>query len=461
MVDERVLVEPIDALGERLRAGEFTVRALTEAYLDRLERVGPDLNAVVTVTRERALDAADRLDGELDAGEDRGPLHGIPYGAKDLIAVEGYPTTWGAASREGEHAEGTATVVERLDAAGAVLIGKLSTVELAGGLGYEQPDAAFTGPGINPWNTGAWSGGSSCGPGSAAAAGLVGFAIGSETRGSIVSPAAYCGLAGLRPTYGAVSRHGAMALSWTMDKLGPLCRSARGAERVLSAIAGPDPEDPTTVDRPLDGGLPEEPVVAALDGAAEGTQEAVRANYEASLSAVREFAEVETVELPDYPYAEASDLIIAGEASAAFDGFVDAGEVEELRAPADRVGGYAQRTVLAKDYINAMRVRRKLQCDLDAAFAPYDAVVAPSRPTVAVPLDATFEEYREPYEGTDLPAATNLAGLPGITVPNGFGERDLPTGISFTGRAFDDLVVARLAAAFQERTDGVDYAELL
>jgi aspartyl-tRNA(Asn)/glutamyl-tRNA(Gln) amidotransferase subunit A len=461
MVDAATLVGTVDELGAGLRAGDYTVRELTAAYLDRLERVGPELNAVVTVTRERALDAADELDAELAAGTDRGPLHGIPFGVKDLLAVEGYPTTWGAAPLEERVVDETATVVERLEAAGGVLLGKLAMVEMAGGFGYEQADASFTGPGLTPWSPDSWSGGSSSGAGSAVPTGLVGFAIGSETWGSIVGPATYCGVAGLRPTYGRVSRHGAMALSWTMDKLGPLCRSAAGCEHVLRAVAGPDPEDETTVDRPLDGGASDPPTVAVLDGAAEDAQPGVRENYEASLDVLEEFAAVETVELPAHPYEEAARLIISGEAAAAFDDFVEAGHAEELTAPADRAGAYANQTVLAKDYLNAMRIRRRVQRDLDDLLAGYDALVTPSQSTVAIPTDTTFEAYREDYEIPPVGAAANLAGLPGLSVPNGFGERDLPTGLTFTGRAYDDLAVVELAREYQRRTDHVDYGDLL
>ncbi len=194
---------------------------------------------------------ARRAEREIAAGRYRGPLHGIPYGAKDLLATSGgIPTTWGAAPLREQRFDFDATVIRKLEEAGAVLCAKLAMVELAGGMGYRQPNASFTGPGINPWNPDAWSGGSSSGSGSAVAAGLVPFAIGSETWGSILSPAGYCGIAGLRPSYGRVSRHGAMALCWTLDKLGPLCLTAEDCGLVLEAIAGADPADPSTSDRP-------------------------------------------------------------------------------------------------------------------------------------------------------------------------------------------------------------------
>src|SRR5467141_569916 len=241
-----------------LRQKKASATELATYFLDRLERIGPRYNAVVTVTRERALAEAAQADREIQQRKWRGPLHGIPYGVKDLLATKGYPTTWGAEPYRQQKFESDATVVERLGAAGAVLVAKLAMVELAGGMGYNQANASFAGPGKTPWNPGYWSGGSSSGPGAAVAAGLVPFAIGSETSGSILTPAAYCGVTGLRPTYGLVSRHGAMALSWTMDKLGPMARTAHDCGLVLAAIAGRDPADPSSLELgfryPVSGG---------------------------------------------------------------------------------------------------------------------------------------------------------------------------------------------------------------
>ena len=251
MSDEPVFV-PLRRLGEMIRAGAVSPVQLAETFLHRLETLGPRYNAVVTLTRERAMEQARRAERELAAGRDRGPLHGIPYGAKDLLATSGgIPTSWGAAPCKDQRFDEDATVIRKLEAAGAVLCAKLAMVELAGGMGYRQPHASFTGPGINPWNLDAWSGGSSSGSGSAVSAGLVPFAIGSETWGSILGPAGYCGIAGLRPTYGRVSRHGAMALCWTLDKLGPIALTADDCGLVLDAIAGPDAADPTTTARPF------------------------------------------------------------------------------------------------------------------------------------------------------------------------------------------------------------------
>src|SRR5271169_5960980 len=248
---EDVFFLSVAELSRKLEAREISPVALAEGALDRLERLGPGFGAVVTITRDRALAEAKAAERELAVGKRRGPLHGVPYGVKDLLATKGIPTTWGATPYRTQVFEEDATVVKRLHDAGAVLVGKLAMVELAGGMGYNNADASFTGPGRTPWNTEYWSGGSSSGPGAATAAGLVAFSIGSETSGSIVTPAAFSGVTGLRPTYGRVSRHGAMALCWTLDKLGPMARSARDADTVLRTIAGADPADPTAVDRPF------------------------------------------------------------------------------------------------------------------------------------------------------------------------------------------------------------------
>src|SRR5947207_6099467 len=225
-ITEDTLFAPVSELAELLKTRKLSSEALTRAYLERLEKVGPKLGAVVTITRDLALKQARAADREIKAGRYRGPLHGVPYGAKDLLATRGIPTTWGAEPYKDQVFDYDATAVRKLREAGAVLVAKLAMVELAGGFGYNNADASFTGPGKTPWNTDYWSGGSSSGPGAATAAGLVAFSVGSETSGSIITPAAFSGISGLRPTYGRISRHGAMSLSWTLDKLGPMCRTA-------------------------------------------------------------------------------------------------------------------------------------------------------------------------------------------------------------------------------------------
>src|SRR5580704_2296758 len=233
----------ISEITAKLHAKEFSAVELTRAFCDRLERIGAAHNALALSLRESAVRKAKDLDSEIKRDRFRA-LTGIPFGAKDLLAVKGHPTTWGAKPYAAQKFDESASIIAKLDKAGAILIGKLAMVELAGGGGYRYPAASLTGPGLNPWDKTRWSGGSSSGSGIATAAGLVTFAIGSETSGSILTPSSFCGVTGMRPTYGLVSRHGAMALSWTLDKIGPMCRSAEDCALVLETIAGADSEDP-------------------------------------------------------------------------------------------------------------------------------------------------------------------------------------------------------------------------
>jgi aspartyl-tRNA(Asn)/glutamyl-tRNA(Gln) amidotransferase subunit A len=445
-------------LGALLRSRRVSAVEITKHFLDRLERLGPAYNAVVTVLREPALAEAAQRDRELAAGKIRGPLHGIPYGAKDLLAAEGAPTTWGAEPYRNQMLRGDATVVRRLREAGAVLCAKLAMVELAGGMGYNQAFASFTGPGKSPWNTRYWSGGSSSGPGSAVGAGLVPFAIGSETWGSIQYPAAFCGVTGLRPTYGRVSRHGAMALSWTMDKLGPMGRTAEDCGLVLSAIAGQDPLDPSTLPgrfkRPPRGRARRRYNLGILRGTRDKIQPGVLRNFNDSLAILGEFADVvEDLELPDFPYAAAARVVIESEAGSAFEPLFESGRITELTAPEDRVGGYAGHAVLAKDYLRALRVRRPAALALDQLLGGVDALLAPSRPTVASPIDKPWRTAYPDYPGgTNISAAANLCGVPGLFLINGLGEDGLPTSLQLTGRAVSEGVLLGIGMRYQERT---------
>ena len=453
----------IRELAAKLRAKNVTSTQLATYFLDRLEKLGPDYNAVATVTRELALNQAKQADDELKQGRDRGLLHGIPYGVKDLLATRGIPTTWGAPPLKVQMIDEDATLVIRLCDAGAVLCAKLSMVELAGGFGYKQANASATGPGLNAWDKTCWSGGSSSGPGSAVGAGLVPFAIGSETWGSIMTPAGYNGIAGLRPTYGRVSRHGAMALSWTMDKLGPMCRTADDCGLVLNAIAGPDELDPSSIASPWKYAR-----ASHVDPAKAGDRKfrfatldvdfgklapEVRANYEKSLEIVKQFGTLEAIKLPDLPYSVVASTIISCEMGAAFGDFMTSGDVWELAAPEDRWGGFSNLLIPARDYINALRIRGRIQQEIDATLKDFDAVVTPTLNTEAGPVSQKFTEWSKGFVSTDLSGAANAAGLPGITIPNGFGARGLPTGLEFTGRALGENSVLAAANAFQQRTD--------
>ena len=440
-------------LGIALRGGQCTATELAEQALTLLDTRGRELNAVVTITRERALREAARADAELAAGHDRGPLHGIPYGAKDLLATANIPTTWGAGPYRDQVFDFDATVVRKLETAGAVLVAKLAMIELAGGMGYDSPDASFTGPCSTPWSVAHWSGGSSSGSGAAVGARLIPFAIGSETSGSIMSPAANCGVTGLRPTYGRVSRHGAMALCWSLDKLGPLARSADDCGLVLEAIAGPDSRDHTAVDRTFQHAPRRQDGFrfAVPRGATEGVEESVRAAFEVSLTALRTLGTIEEVDLPHFPYGAAIQHIVFGEASSAFDTLIASGRIAELTNPQDRVTPYALPACTAVDYLRALRIRTKVTHALESLLVGFDALLAPTIATNAPPLDAPFDRTRN-RAGLPLIPAGNLAGLPAISVPNGFGETGLPTGLSFLGAAFTETRLLDAATAYQAQT---------
>jgi len=456
-VSESPVFLPVRTLAELVRSGAVSPVALTEAFLDRLDTLGPIYNAVVTVTRERAMEQARRAERELAAGRYRGPLHGVPYGAKDLLATSGgIPTTWGAAPLRQQCFDFDATVIRKLEDAGAVLCAKLAMVELAGGMGYRQPHASFTGPGINPWNTGAWSGGSSSGSGSAVAAGLVPFAIGSETWGSILSPAGYCGITGLRPSYGRVSRHGAMALCWTLDKLGPLCLTADDCGLILEAIAGVDPADPSTSDRrwtfESDDVRGRRFTFGVIKDVSVGCEEAVRANFERSLDTLRGVGSVEEVELPEMPWEAITRTILHVEAASAFEDFIAQGTIAELTAPEDRYSVYARDAILAKDYVKALRLRGMMAREADRVLSRFDALVGPGRSSVAPALG---QEFRSAVGGASdvMGAIGNGAGLPAVCVPNGFGDRGLPTSLQFMGRVDGENAVLAAARAWQALTD--------
>ncbi|HUO62703.1 MAG TPA: amidase [Terriglobales bacterium] len=450
-----VVFLPVRELGELVRTRQVRPVELAELCLDRLERVGPRYNAVVTVMRDHALAQARRAEGEIAAGRWRGPLHGIPYGAKDLLATAGVRTTWGAEPYREQRFDFDATVVRKLEAAGAVLCAKLAMIELAGGMGYRQPTASFTGPCINPWDVQAWTGGSSSGSGAAVCSGLVPFAIGSETWGSILSPAGYCGLAGLRPTYGRVSRHGAMALCWTLDKLGPLALTADDCGLILDAIAGPDPADPTTSDRAYGYDAADRTGFrfGMIKGVTEGCEVAVAENFTRSLETLRTIGTVDEVTLPDLPWEQITRIILQVEAASAFEDLIEAGGIAELTAPEVRFTPYARDVILAKDYVKALRLRGVMAKEADRVLSRYDALVAPGRINEAPLLGQEFRSAIGATAKDVMGAIGNGAGLPAICVPNGFGSRGLPTSIQFMGRAWEENGILAAARAYQSLTD--------
>ncbi|HEV7902624.1 MAG TPA: amidase [Pyrinomonadaceae bacterium] len=468
MLTDDTFYSSIGELAAQIRARKLSPVELTEGYLARLERFGARLGAVAHIMRESALREARQAEREIRAGRYKGLLHGIPYGAKDLLATRDAPTTWGATPYKDQRFDYDATVIRKLRDAGAILCAKLAMVELAGGMGYNQADASLTGACRTPWNTDYWSGGSSSGPGAAVAAGLVAFAIGSETSGSIITPAAFCGVAGLRPTYGMVSRHGAMALCWTLDKLGPMCRAAADAGIVLAAIAGHDPLDASSVERskfryPLSVATSNANArrktlrLAVLKDSYEKAQKEVRENFLASLEVLKRVDERVIVELdvklPDFPYGAAVGTIVDAEGAAAFRDLIESGRVGELASPEGRVGGYSASLVTAVDYLHAMRLRVPMRRAWRELFQKYDLLVAPSRATVSYPVNKTFDQAYPGIGASSPIGASNLVGVPAISVPNGFGQAGLPTGIQFVGATWSELTLVELADKYQQATD--------
>ena len=374
------------------------------------------------------------------------------------MAVEGAPPTWSPPGYRTPVPQGDATVVRRLRRAGAVLCAKLAMAEFAGGVGAKPSAGACVGPGRNPWDPSRWSGGSSSGPGAAVAGGLVPFAIGSETWGSIRYPAAFCGVSGLRPSFGRVSRHGTVALSGTMDKLGPMARTAEDCGLVLAAVAGADPEDPSAQARrfsPPTMATSRRFRIGILRGTLDRVQAEVRDNFLASLELLDEVADVvEDLELPDHPYDALAGLVLDAEAASSFEPLLGGRRATALAAPEDRVGGYAGSAVLAGDYLRALRLRRPAAVALDRVLGRVDALVAPTLPTVAWPVDTpTGEAYPDFPGGTDIAGAANLCGVPGLFLMNGTGEAGLPTSLQLTGRTHSEATLLAIGMHFQARTN--------
>ena len=422
-------------LGELIRTRQISSEDLTRFFLTRLKTYDPKLHCVVTLTEDLALQQARRADAELKAGKYRGPLHGIPYGAKDLLAKKGYKTTWGSVPYKDQVLDLDATVIQRLEAAGAVLCAKLSMGELAMG------DVWFGGMTRNPWDIETGSSGSSAGAGSSVSAGLLPFAIGTETLGSIVSPSTVCGLTGLRPTFGRVSRHGAMALSWSMDKIGPMTRSVEDCAMVFNAIYGPDGNDPTVIEAPFRYAS-----VASLKGMKIGYLDKAfasdypnKANDAATLETLRKLgATLVPITLPAFNYG-ALRLIIGVEGGAAFDELTrnnkDDLMVRQGRNAWPSVFRSA-RFVPAVEYLQANRIRTKLINEMHEVLqkAGVDAYISPT------------------YAGGNL-TLTNLTGHPCVVLPNGFTAKGLPTSITFMGGLFTEGYVLAIAKAYQDATD--------
>lgn len=437
---EEVAFWPVTHLAQLIKSGRVSSVALTKMYLKRLKRYDPQLQCVVTLTADLALKQARRADKEILAGKYRGPLHGIPWGAKDLLAKKGYKTTWGATPYKDRVIDLDATVIKRLEEAGAVLVAKLTMGALAWG------DVWYGGKTKNPWNLEQGSSGSSAGPASATAAGLVGFAIGTETLGSIVSPSTRCGVTGLRPTYGRVSRYGAMALSWSMDKIGPMCRSVEDCALVFDAICGPDEKGLTVGDVPFnwDADLDIKKLrIGYVKGLFEGERRG-RSNSEewqafdnASVEKLKAIGiDLIPIELPEFP-VRALSFILGAEAAAAFDDLTRSNKDELLVRQIKNAwpNSFRQaRMIPAVEYIQANRARTMLMQKMAELMSKIDVYLVPS------------------YGGNNL-LMTNLTGHPAVVLPNGFTEKSTPTSITFMGNLYGEAETLAVAKAYQDATN--------
>jgi Asp-tRNA(Asn)/Glu-tRNA(Gln) amidotransferase A subunit family amidase len=428
---EDVAFWPVRHLAELIRSRAATSVELAEMYLARLEKHGPALESVITITKQRALDQARRADREIEAGRYRGPLHGIPWGAKDLLAVRGYRTTWGAGPYVDQVIDMDATVVRRLDEAGAVLVAKLTLGALA------QGDVWFGGRTRNPWNLEQGSSGSSAGSAASTVAGLVGFALGTETLGSIVSPSTRCGATGLRPTFGRVSRHGAMALSWSMDKIGPICRSAEDCALVFASIVGPDGQDPSVKDAPFNWDAYVKPSALRIGflESAFARDRATRSFDDASLDVLRSLgADLIPVELPSGFPLSALRPILNAEAAAAFDELTRSNRDELLERSSWPDTFRTARLIPAVEYIQANRVRTEVMRATHEMMKDLDVLVVPT-------------------SGSDQLLLTNLTGHPCVVIPNGYRDDGTPVSICFIGRLYGEAEALALAKAVQDTTD--------
>jgi Asp-tRNA(Asn)/Glu-tRNA(Gln) amidotransferase A subunit family amidase len=432
---EELAFLPVTELSELLRRRRVRSLELTQMYLGRIRRLDARLHAVVNLTEARALAQARAADEEIARGRYRGALHGVPWGAKDLLAVRGYPTTWGVEVYRERQLDADATVVRRLDEAGAVLLAKLSLGELAWG------DVWFGETTRNPWKVDQGASGSSAGPGAATAAGLVGFTIGSETLGSISSPSTRNGVTGLRPTFGRVPRTGAMALSWSMDKLGPMCRSAEDCALVLDAIHGPDGEDLSAIAAHFrwDARVTPRRLRVGYFARAFDRPESeypTRAFDHAALEVLRAAgAQLVPLELPEMPYG-AMSLILSAEAGAAFDAFTREGLVDTMKRQGRNTWPAvfrAARFIPAVDYINANRARTLAMQRWAELFRQVEVIVTPT-------------------SGAQL-TATNLTGHPALILPSGFRADGTPVSITLLGDLFGEAKLLALGHAYQQATD--------
>ena len=456
---EELAFAPVAHLAHLLKTRQVTSIELTRMYLARLKRYNPILNCVVTFTDDLALAQAQNADQEIAAGKYRGPLHGIPWGCKDIFAVPGYPTTWGSDAFKEQVLDTEATVVRLLREAGAVMLAKLTTGELAAG------DRWFGGRTNSPWDPKDGSSGSSAGPAAAAAAGCVAFGIGTETSGSILSPATACGVTGLRPTFGRVSRYGCMTLSWSQDRVGPLCRTVEDCALVLGVIAKPDEQDLSVIDVPFnwDAGLDVRKLRVGYlrAGFEEAEREADwKRNDQVVLETLRSMGITpEPFDLSSLPttLVGGSGGILGAESAASFDRFLRSGGAERLTNKG-RANGFRQnRLIPAVEYLQAQRARALLMRQFAATVGRFDVYVAPYMAVrggaggAAASTPSAPPPSQPPSAIRDHFQVANVCGYPAVSVPNGFTADGKPTSVTFLGRLYNEAQIMALAKAYQDR----------
>lgn len=455
-MSEDIAYSTVHELSTQIASKKLSPVELAKIYLARAEEFNPKTHVIVTLTRDHALKQAEQVEREIRRSKPRGPLHGIPYGVKDLLDTKGIRTTWGSLIFKDRVPDRDAAVIEKLNAAGAVLIAKLHTAEFAGG----GPKSKLLEHSRNPWKLDRTTSGSSTGPGGATAGGMVGFSVGTETGGSIMSPSASCGVSGMRPTYGRVSRYGCMVLAWSLDKIGPLTRSAVDVGLVLEAIAGHDPRDPTSGP----GSFKFRPDPGRIRGrrigvhrpefdAANATNRSV---FLKALEVLRQQGFVlEDVELPVRPYSECYNLHSNVEGGSAFKALFNDRRIVDMHNAPRRADWMAASMLPASDYLKAQRLRQMIRLEADALLTRFDAVIAPTSTTGAGTVESEPEAPSSSGRSAP-PRLTNMANLacvPGISVPCGFDADGLPLAIHIATKAWDEQGALDVAMAYQRETD--------
>lgn len=464
MATEDLCYQTVSELSKQIAAKKLSPVELTQAYLERAESVNEKLKTVITLTREQALSRAAAAEKEIRGGKLRGPLHGIPYGLKDLFDTKGIKTTWGSIIFKDRVPDRDATCVEKLNNAGAILLAKLTMSEFAGG-STRSNLVPFP---HNPWKLDRTTSGSSSGPGAATAAGMVGFAIGTETGGSIVGPSAANGISGMRPTYGRVSRYGCMTLAWSLDKVGPLARSATDIGMILEVIAGADPKDPTASSNTFkfrpDPGKVTGKKIGIVRHEFDLAPPANQAVFSKALEVLKQAGFVlEDVSLPDRPYAEVYNLISNTEGGTFFKSAFNDKRIEGMYDTARRADWLAASMLPASDYLTAQRIRAMITSESDELVAKYTAIVAPTSETgaglIEPPANPASTTGQRGSRGANRgPAAAltrigNLAGLPGVSIPCGFDPEGLPLALHIVSKAWDEQSILDVAMTFQKETD--------